>query len=116
MRAGRASFAERAMNYWRAIHRFAWLLLGVLVAAGVFCVFGPKCRSLRSLHEQKSRVESENAALDERIRELRVKRERFSTDPSFVERTARETGMVKADETIFKFVSNSTPAGAVRSE
>jgi cell division protein FtsB len=100
------------MNYWVAIYRFAWILMCVLCAVALLCVFVPKCRSLRALHDQNVRVEEENRRIEERIRTLRVKRERFASDPSFVERTARETGMVKPDETIFKFVSNA-PVGAV---
>ena len=100
------------MNYWVAIYRFAWVLLGILCAIGLLCVFIPKCRSLRSLHDQNLRVEEGNRRIEERIRTLQVKRQRFASDPSFVERTARETGMVKPDETIFRFVSNA-PAGAV---
>jgi cell division protein FtsB len=98
------------MNYWVAICRFAWALLAVLCVVGFFCFFVPKYKRIRDLHEQNLQVEEQNRALEERIRTLRINREKFASDPSFVERSAREMGMVKPDETIFKFVSNG-PAG-----
>ena len=93
------------MNYWVTMYRFAWGVLIVLCAIGLACVFVPKCRSLQDLHQEKVVLEEENSGAEGRIKDLRVKRERFASDPLFVERTARESGMVKPHETVFKFSS-----------
>jgi len=92
------------MNYWIALYRFALGLLAILVVVVLVRVFLPKCGRLRELQREKVAVEEENRAMEERTRELRTKRERFNNDPKFVERTARETGMVKPDETVYKFM------------
>ena len=42
-------------------------------------------------------------------RSLQEKQKRFSTGPAYVERVARETGMVKPDEVVFQYTN--TPAG-----
>jgi len=100
------------MNYWATIYRFAWALLAALCLIGFTCIFVPKYRRARALHEQNLKVEEENRQIEGKIKDLRIRRERFASDPSFVERSAREMGMVKPDETIFKFVSNATGSGA----
>ena len=42
------------------------------------------------------------------IQDRQQKQEKFRSDPAFVERTAREMGMVKPNETIFKFTNGPT--------
>jgi cell division protein FtsB len=77
-------------------------------------VFVPRCNRLNALQRRKAALESKNRALEMETRELRTKQERFLTDPGFVEHTARETGMVKPGETVFRFTNdpNAVTAGA----
>jgi len=91
------------LNYWVIIYRFAWGVLLVLVTIGLLGVFMPKCNRLKELQRRKAALLEENRRTDTRTKELRLKEERFASDAKFVERTARETGMVKPDETVFKF-------------
>lgn len=91
------------MSTWRLIYRFSWALLGVLVVIGLLCVFTPKCRSLSRLQATRNTLQEQNEAKEEEIKDLKIKQERFTTEPAFVERTAREAGMVTTDEVVYKF-------------
>jgi cell division protein FtsB len=99
------------MSYWVIIYRLALGLLIVLCVTGLTCIFLPRCNSLRELQRKRTALREENHVIAERTRELRVSQERFRTEPAFVERTARETGMIRPDETLFKFTDGETPAG-----
>ena len=91
------------MNWWVTIYRLAWAALLVLFAVGAICAFLPKCRKLSDLQERKSVLRQQNRQTEAAIRELKAKQQRFRTDMGFVERTARESGLVKTNETVFKF-------------
>lgn len=104
------------MNYWVVIYRFAWALLGVLFAIGLTCIFLPRHNVLRELQNKEARLQAENAALNTRIRELRMKQKSFRTEPAFVERTARGIGMVKPGETVFKFTNRTDAIATSRAE
>jgi cell division protein FtsB len=79
---------------------------------GLAYIFFPKLQALRELHQKKERTDEQNRRLEARIAALRLDQERFHSDPSFVERTARESGMVKPNETVFKFAPESPAGGA----
>jgi len=85
------------------IYRFSWALLAVLVVIGLLCVFTPKCRTLTRLQTTHSTLDIENSEKAEDITELKINQERFASEPSFVERTAREAGMVTSGEVVYKF-------------
>ena len=92
------------MNYWVLIYRFAWGLLIVLLAVGLACVFGPQCNKLREMQREKAALQEQQRVLQTQIRDLRERQRRFENETSYVERVAREAhGMVKTNETIFKF-------------
>lgn len=91
------------MNHWRTVYKLALVLLFVLFAVVLACVFLPKSRELQGLQKTKMELERENRLTEEQIAELRAKRERFESDPAYVERTARREGMVRPDETVYKF-------------
>ena len=91
------------MNHWRTVYKLALVLLFVLFAVVLACVFLPKSRELQGLQKTKTELERENRLTEEQIAELRTKRERFESDPAYVERTARVEGMVRPDETVYKF-------------
>ena len=95
------------MNIWNVIYRFSWGVLAVLVLAGLVLVFTPKTRKLAYLQRVKQQIEERNAAKAAQIKDLQIRQERFISDPEFVERTAREAGMVTADEVVYKFVDES---------
>jgi len=99
------------MNFWVLIYRFALIVVCVLAAIGVICVFLPKCHRFQELQRQKVALTEQNARVEARVRQLESKRERFNSEPEFVERVAREQGMAKPGETIFKFTEVTNPVG-----
>ncbi len=69
-------------------------------------LFLPKFRSIRELQRRKSAIELENKHIEQETKKLRLKREKFKTDPEFIESVARDSGRVKPDEVIFKFIDS----------
>lgn len=98
------------MNIWLVIYRVSWVLLVVLCIVGLTCVYVPRINNMRALQEEKAAIEAANARERARIDELRDKQERFQTDPEYVEHVAREQGMVKKDEVLFKLAPGTLPA------
>lgn len=89
------------MNVWKTIYRVSWIILTVLIFTGVFCIFGPKFNSLRKMQQDKNELRSENQKLQAAIEDLRYKQERFTSDPKYVERTAKTIGMIRTNEVLF---------------
>ncbi|MCE9613052.1 MAG: septum formation initiator family protein [Lentisphaerae bacterium] len=90
------------MNYWGVIYRFAMVLLVVLMLVGLVFIFLPPSHAIREYHKRRVDLQAENERLEAQVRELAEKQARFRTDPAFVERTAREAGMLKTNEVIYK--------------
>ena len=67
----------------------------------------PKLRESQQLQRTKIALDEENNRMEMQIRLLESKRKRFNYDKEFVERTARELGMVKPDETVYKFYTTN---------
>ena len=101
------------MKEWRVIYRVACFALAVLLAVGLVCVFLPKCRTYHDLQQRKLRIEGENHETETATRKFQTQEERLQWDRSFVERTARELGMAKPGETVFRVTregaTNSSP-------
>lgn len=91
------------MKYWNLIGRIAAIVIIVFGLLAVLSLFLPKLSETRQLQRTKAAIEEENNRLANDVRQLESKRKRFNYDKAFVERTAREIGMVKPDETIYKF-------------
>ena len=77
------------------------MILTVLILAGVACIFGPKFNSLRKMQKDKNELKQANHHLESEIASLRNKQERFTSDPNFVERTAKEMGLLRTNEIVF---------------
>lgn len=91
------------MNFWVLLYRIAWIVVVVSLVIGVVCVFLPKCYSYQELKRRKQALEESNTKMEASIRAIEKKQERFRSDPEYVERVAREQGMVKPGETVFRF-------------
>ena len=100
------------MSPWLIIYRSAWGLLLVLILIGLVFLFLPKCHSIRALQDKRGALEEEAREIAEDTRALQERRERFQSDPVFVERVAREAGMVRQNEVVFKFSPRETNATA----
>lgn len=90
------------MDYWRLIYQFAITVLIGLLAIGAYLALSSPSQTLRENHRRRIQLMEESAQLTEQIQDLAEKQVRFRSDPVFVERTAREAGMVKTNEVIFK--------------
>lgn len=94
------------MNKWVVIYRSGW---GILIALFLLVVsvsfFVPRYNNLCELRRQKVQIEEENRRIDEMTKDLRIKQKRFRSDSEFIEHVARESGMLKPGETLFKFTS-----------
>ena len=99
------------MDFWRLIYRFAWSLLAVLVVIGLGLVFAPRLREISRLQAQKEAIEAENAQLKAALHDIREHQRRFTSEPSYVERTAREIGMVRPGETVYVFTNEAVARG-----
>ncbi len=93
------------MNGWTTVYRSAWVVLFILFTIGLVCIFLPRCHHLRQLQQRKTELQAENRETEAMTRALQEKQKRFSTDPAYVERVARETGMVKPDEVVFQYTN-----------
>jgi len=100
------------MNYWVILYRIAWGLLVILLVIGVTCVFLPQCNRLRELQRQRVSLEEQNRHTEALTRDLREKQEKFDSDTAFVVRTARETGLVMPNETVYKTTNAQSQAVA----
>ncbi len=91
------------VNGWVLVFRVALGVALVAVAIAVACVFVPQQNRFRDMELRKLVLQESNAKLEMRLRELDENQRRFHSDPEFVERIAREQGMAKPGETIFRF-------------
>ena len=107
------------MNHWVIVYRVAWgaaILLLIIVAMTFFI---PKNKALQDYQKRRGLLQQENRQTEAVVNDLKERQDRFNTDPAFVERTAREAGMVKKDEIVFKFTNaapRSKPPAMPRSE
>ena len=90
---------------WVTVYKFAWGLLAVIAIVALICLFLPKVYHFQDLQKKRDELRKLNAEKQAMIRDRQQKQEKFRSDPAFVERTAREMGMVKPNETIFKFTN-----------
>ncbi|OGV60057.1 MAG: hypothetical protein A2283_19820 [Lentisphaerae bacterium RIFOXYA12_FULL_48_11] len=96
------------MNYWVTIYRVAWGLVIILITIAVISAFIPKVQRYNESYKKRAEYQEENKHLAEELKILRDKQERFNSDPLYVERTAREIGMVKPNEVIFKYTNEES--------
>lgn len=93
------------MNYWATIYKCLWGVAIVLIVIVMISFFLPKYRTLHDYQKKRYDLQQENQQKEAMIRELRHKQEQILSDPAFIERTAREAGMVKQDEVVIKFTN-----------
>lgn len=95
-------------KYWNVIYRYAALAAILLALTGVVIAFLPKVTQFGSYQERKDDLEAEIRADEERIKELRLNQEKFSTDKHFVQKIAHEIGFAHEGEVIFQFNEQSS--------
>ncbi|MEI6972500.1 MAG: cell division protein FtsL [bacterium] len=90
------------MNLWVVIYKITWVLIAVVLVCIAIGWGIPKYNKYRSMQAQQTAKLEEKQLLEEKIRRLQLNQARFSTESAFVERTARNEGMIKSNETLCK--------------
>ncbi len=102
------------MNFWVMVYRLAWMVVIASGVVAVVCIFLPKTHNYKTLQNRKEALEQGNTSMEARIRQFEQNQKRFRSDPEFVERSAREQGMAKPGETIFRFPATNSTARSAR--
>ena len=102
------------MNFWILVYRLAWMVVVASGVVAIVCIFLPKTHNYQTLQNRKETLEQGNEVMEARIRQFEQNQKRFRSDPEFVERSAREQGMAKPGETIFRFPATNAPVRSVR--
>jgi Tfp pilus assembly protein PilO len=96
------------MSYWDTVYRFLTILAVILIVVLGITFFIPKCRTIADYKTKREALQEENRQKAAAIQELKRKQEAMLNDPEFIRRTARESGMVGAEEVVFKFTNSTT--------
>lgn len=72
----------------------------IVVAGGLF-ILPPKLQDMRSLEAQRNEIKRKIDYKEKEIETLKLRQQRFSTDPEFVELIARQNKRIRANELIF---------------
>jgi len=99
---------------WNIIYRYAALAAILLALIGVVFAFLPKVTQFKDYQQTKNSLETEIRAEEERIKELRLNQEKFSTDKHFVQKIAHEIGFAHEGEIIYQFEDESGTNRAVK--
>ncbi len=97
-------------NCWTTIYRVSYGILGGLALIGAVCMFTPKWREHSNVLDEQRTIQREIAAKKQDIKRLQIRQDRFTSEASFVERTARECGMIKRGEIVYKFPAAAAQA------
>ena len=101
-------------KYWNVLYRYAVVAAILLALIGVVFSFFPKVTQFHSYQDTKAKLEAQIRAEEERIKELRLNQEKFSTDKHFVQKIAHDIGFAHEGEVIFQF--NDSPSSNVPQE
>ena len=91
------------MYIWKTISKTLLMVLGPLVLIVAVQILGPQFMRERGLRKTRNVMREENARMRAALSETQTNIRRFKTEPTFVERTAHELGLVGEDELVFKF-------------
>ena len=89
-------------NYWKKLYRYVGLAMVLLVLIGAALAFLPKIQQFQGYKETKTGLEKEIRTEKSRIKDLREKQQKFTTDKNFVQRLAHEKGFAHENETIYQ--------------
>lgn len=72
----------------------------IVIAGGLF-ILPPKIQNVQNLEMQRNEMKRKIAYKEKEIETLKLRQQRFSTDPEFVELIARQNKRIRANELIF---------------
>jgi len=100
------------VSIWTAIYRAAVVAaFGLLLAVAAIGIV-PKWKAMQDYRKRKEDLEREIAIEEELTKLLRQKQERFRTDPRFVERIARDLGLARSNEILYRITREPMPVSA----
>ena len=99
------------MSLWVTIYRVTWILIIVILLIGLICVFVPQYAKYREMQLKELQLKREIAAQEAALKQYQVLQARFPSDPRFVERMAREAGMVRTNEAVCRLTTNAAQTG-----
>ncbi len=91
------------MSFLKHLATWMMVVLAVLFVFGFAILVTPQYRKLSAHERRLEDLRQERAREETRLQELRVRQQRFQTDPEYVRRVAHEIGMVEPKEMIFRF-------------
>ena len=91
----------KANDFMRMLGAIA-VIVALIIGVSLFL---PRYQKLQRLQARRIQLEKDNRQIEEKVNSLAEKQRRFGSDPDFVERTAREAGMVKSNEVSYRVVN-----------
>jgi hypothetical protein len=85
----------------KIITRVAFFTAFAIVIAGGLFILPPKIQNMHNLEIQRNEMKRKIAFKEKEIETLKLRQQRFSTDPEFVELIARQNKRIRANELIF---------------
>lgn len=85
----------------KIITRAALFAAFAIVIAGGLFILPPKIQTMKSLEAQRNEIKRKIAYKEKEIETFKLRQQRFSTDPEFVELIARQNKRIRANELIF---------------
>lgn len=90
--------------FWAKLQSLGFTVFLVVVACGVGLMFLPLLQKSRSMQQESIRLDSEITRQESLEKQQKIEIEALKTDPTFVERTARnKLNLARPNETIFRF-------------
>ena len=97
--------------FWAKLQSLGFTFFLVVVVGGVGLLFLPLWRKSRSMQQELQRLDSEIIRQEAVEKQQKMEIEALRTDPTFVERTARDKlNLARPNETLFKFEPQPQPA------
>ncbi|MBM3859737.1 MAG: septum formation initiator family protein [Verrucomicrobia bacterium] len=94
--------------FWLWVQSLGFWVFLAIVAAGAVALFIPLWHRQHTLQVENRRLEAEVGRLEAIEKQYRSEIEALKTDPTYLERVAREKlNLVKTNETVFQFPSNA---------
>jgi hypothetical protein len=88
-------------------------LIIVVLLIGLICVFLPQYAKYREMQQKELHLKREMVAQEAALKQYQQLQAKFPSDPRFVERMAREAGMVRTNEAVCRLATNAAQADVV---
>lgn len=100
------------MNTLKLIRSVAVFVFGVILLIGLSALCLTQYQQYRENRRSEAQLQDEIRLREDMYRTLKRKQELFQSDPRFVEKIAREMGMAKEGEVVFKFIEEDRSKAA----